>query len=87
MIRVVIAEDQAIIRTGLRALAERDGDIEVTAEAADGRAAVALTREHRPDVVLMDIRMPGVDGVMATQLIAHDPELGPNLAPSGPSCR
>ena len=75
MIRVVIAEDEPLLRSGLRALAERDGDIAVVAEAGDGGAAVARARELRPDVVLMDIRMPGVDGVTATGLILGDEAL------------
>jgi DNA-binding NarL/FixJ family response regulator len=75
MIRVVIAEDEALLRSGLRALVERDGDIEVVAEADQGGAALARTRETSPDVVLMDIRMPGLDGVSATRLITSDPGL------------
>jgi DNA-binding NarL/FixJ family response regulator len=66
MIRVIVADDQQLIRSGLRALLERDGDITVVAEAADGLAAVAAVDTHRPDVVLMDVRMPGIDGVQAT---------------------
>src|SRR5690625_2584382 len=76
MIRIVIAEDDPLLRSGLRALVEYDGDIEVVAEADQGGAALTRTRELRPDVVLMDIRMPGIDGVTATQLIREDPELG-----------
>ncbi|MBN6056225.1 response regulator transcription factor [Nonomuraea sp. RK-328] len=72
MIRVVIAEDEPLLRSGLRALAERDGDITVVAEAADGRAAVAAARAHRPDVVLMDIRMPVLDGIAATRRIVGE---------------
>ncbi len=75
MIRVVIAEDEALLRSGLKALAEYDGDIEIVAEADQGGAALARVRETRPDVVLMDIRMPGVDGITATQLITEDPDL------------
>ncbi|MEZ5085111.1 MAG: response regulator transcription factor [Tessaracoccus sp.] len=75
MIRVVIAEDEALLRSGLIALAERDGDIKIVAEADKGGAAVARVRETRPDVVLMDIRMPGIDGIAATQVIMEDPEL------------
>ena len=66
MIRVLIADDQQLIRSGLRALLERDDDIVVVAEAADGLQAVALAASERPDVVLMDVRMPGIDGVQAT---------------------
>ncbi len=65
MIRVVVADDQVLVRSGLRALLERDGDITVVAEAADGLAAVAAVAAHAPDVVLMDVRMPGIDGVAA----------------------
>jgi DNA-binding NarL/FixJ family response regulator len=75
VIRIVIAEDEPLLRSGLKALVQYDGDIEVVAEADQGGAALARTREARPDVVLMDIRMPGVDGVAATQLIREDPAL------------
>jgi len=66
-LRVLIADDQALVRAGLRLILEVQPDIEVVAEAADGEAAVRLARHHRPDVVLMDIRMPGVDGLEATR--------------------
>ncbi len=66
MIRVLIADDQQLVRSGLRTLLERDPDITVVAEAADGLQAVALAAAERPDVVLMDVRMPGIDGVQAT---------------------
>ena len=75
MIRVVIAEDEALLRSGLTALAEHDGDIQIVAEADQGGAALARVRETRPDVVLMDIRMPGLDGITATQLIRQDPDV------------
>ena len=75
MIRVLLADDQALVRAGFRLLLESAGDIAVIAEAANGGEAVALTREHAPDVVLMDINMPEVDGVTATHLIASDPRL------------
>jgi DNA-binding NarL/FixJ family response regulator len=75
MIRVLLADDQALVRAGFRLLLESAGDIAVIAEAANGGEAVALTREHTPDVVLMDINMPEVDGVTATHLIASDPRL------------
>lgn len=75
MIRVVIAEDEPLLRSGLRALIEHDGDITVVGEADQGGAALARSRETRPDVVLMDIRMPGLDGIAATQLIRGDPQL------------
>ncbi|SUA75128.1 Response regulator protein vraR [Nocardia otitidiscaviarum] len=75
MIRIVLADDHELVRTGLRALAEHDGDIEVVAEAVNGRDAVAVVRGYRPDVVLMDIRMPILDGIAATREIVADPQL------------
>ncbi|MEU8385038.1 response regulator transcription factor [Streptosporangium sp. NPDC048865] len=75
MIRVLIADDQALIRIGLRVLIETEDDLEVAGEAADGRQALELARRLRPDVVLMDIRMPGVDGLSALRDIAADPLL------------
>jgi DNA-binding NarL/FixJ family response regulator len=73
VIRVLIADDQDLIRLGLRTLLESEDDLAVVGEAADGLRAVALAQELRPDVVLMDIRMPGVDGIEATRRIAADP--------------
>ena len=75
MIRVVLADDQALVRGGFRALLDAQDDIEVVGEASDGDEAVALTRRLRPDIVLMDIRMPGVDGLAATRRIGEDPDL------------
>jgi len=69
-IRVLIADDQAMIRGGLRLILEDQPDIEVVAEAADGTAAIRLARQLRPDVCLVDIRMPGKDGIDVTQAIA-----------------
>jgi DNA-binding NarL/FixJ family response regulator len=75
MIRVLLADDQALVRAGFRALLDAQDDIEVVAEAADGDEAVRLARRHRPDVVLMDIRMPGADGLAATRAITSDDRL------------
>ncbi|MGH2584274.1 MAG: response regulator transcription factor [Dehalococcoidia bacterium] len=72
MIRVLLADDQILVRAGFRALLDAEDDIEVVGEAGDGDEAVRLTEDLRPDVVLMDIRMPGVDGLMATRRIAGD---------------
>lgn len=69
MIRIVIADDQPLIRSGLRSILERESDLAVVAEASDGAAAVTSACQHRPDVVLMDIRMPGMDGLTATTRI------------------
>ena len=69
MIRVLVADDQALVRGGFRLILEAQPDIEVVGEAADGREAVTRAQHHRPDVVLMDIRMPGMDGLEATRLL------------------
>jgi DNA-binding NarL/FixJ family response regulator len=70
-LRVVIADDQPLMRAGFKAVLEATGEIEVVAEAGDGEQAVAAARAHRPDVVLMDIRMPGLDGIEATRQIVR----------------
>jgi DNA-binding NarL/FixJ family response regulator len=75
VIRVLIAEDQAIVRAGFRALLDAETDLEVAGEAADGREAVNLTRQLNPDLVVMDIRMPELDGLEATEQITSDPAL------------
>jgi DNA-binding NarL/FixJ family response regulator len=75
MIRVLLADDQALVRGGFRALLDARDDIEVVGEAADGHEALALARSLLPDVILMDIRMPGLDGLEATRQIAADPHL------------
>ncbi len=72
MIRVLLADDQSLVRAGFRALLDAQPDIEVVAEAADGERAVRTVRELRPDVVLMDIRMPVLDGLAATRRITGD---------------
>ena len=71
MIRVLLADDQALVRGGLAMIVDAQPDMEVVAEAADGAAAVDLARRHTPDVVLMDIRMPGVDGIEATRRLVR----------------
>ncbi|MDF1489349.1 response regulator [Tessaracoccus caeni] len=76
MIRVLIADDEALVRRGLAVLLRHEPGFDVVAEASDGLSAVRQTHEHRPDVVLMDIRMPGIDGIEATRRIAQDPEVG-----------
>lgn len=74
-IRVALADDQALVRAGFRALLNAQEDVAVVGEAADGDEAVKVAREHKPDVMLMDIRMPGTDGLAATRTISADPAL------------
>ena len=75
-IRVIIADDQQLVRAGFRKILEAEDDITVLAEAGNGREAIAAARRHQPDVVLMDIRMPDLDGLEATrQLLRDDPAL------------
>ena len=75
MIRVVLADDQALVRGGFRALLDAQDDIEVVGEAGNGEEAIRLVGDLRPDVVLMDIRMPELDGLAAARRIAEEPEL------------
>lgn len=74
-ISVVLVDDQELVRAGLRTLLARDPEIEVVGEAADGRSGVRVVQQARPDVVLMDLRMPGLDGLGATRQILGDPSL------------
>jgi DNA-binding NarL/FixJ family response regulator len=75
LLRVVLADDQIMIRSGLRALLAAEPDLRVVAEAGDGQQALAAVRDHRPDVIVMDVRMPVMDGLEATRAIAADPQL------------
>src|SRR5262249_9817634 len=75
VITVLIADDQALVRAGFRALLDAQDDITVVGEASDGAAAVRLAVQQRPDVVLMDVRMPGTDGLVATRQMAADERL------------
>ncbi|MFJ5259241.1 response regulator [Streptomyces sp. NPDC088387] len=74
-IRVLLADDQALLRSAFRVLVDSEPDMEVVGEASDGAEAVRLAKEERADVVLMDIRMPGTDGLAATRMISADPTL------------
>jgi DNA-binding NarL/FixJ family response regulator len=78
-IRVLIADDQALVRAGFRKILEADSEIDVVAEAANGNEAVECSRLHMPDVVLMDIRMPGLDGIAATRRLADELKDGPRV--------
>lgn len=86
-ITVLLADDQELVRSGLRVLLDRTPGITVVAEAANGREAVGLARKHRPRIVLMDIRMPLLEGIEATRLIRADDAAGspPQLSPASPS--
>jgi DNA-binding NarL/FixJ family response regulator len=74
VIRVLLADDQTLVRDGFRSILEREPDMEVVGEAADGREAVDAARRLRPDVVLMDVRMPAMDGLEATRRLLGDPD-------------
>jgi DNA-binding NarL/FixJ family response regulator len=75
MIRVLLIDDQPLLRSGFRALLDAEDDIKVVAEACNGRAGLALAREHLPDLVLVDIQMPVMDGIETTRHVAADPAL------------
>jgi DNA-binding NarL/FixJ family response regulator len=75
VIRVMLVDDQRLVRAGFASILDDEDDIEIVAEAGDGSEALELIRRHRPDVVLMDIRMPGTDGLEATERIGADPKL------------
>ncbi|MFE2151476.1 response regulator [Streptomyces lavendulae] len=72
-VRVLVADDEAMVRAGVRAILARDPHVDVVAEAGDGNEALALTRRHRPDVVLLDIQMPGLDGLTAVARLRQEP--------------
>jgi DNA-binding NarL/FixJ family response regulator len=74
-VRVVVADDQELVRAGFVSLVRAAADLEVVAEAADGAEAIAAARDHHPDVVLMDVRMPGIDGLEASRVILEDRDL------------
>jgi len=78
-VRVLIADDQALVRAGFRKILEADPAIEVVGEAADGLGAVECSRVHAPDVVLMDIRMPALDGIAATRRLTDELKDGPRV--------
>jgi DNA-binding NarL/FixJ family response regulator len=79
LIRILIADDQALVRTGFRVIVDAEPDLEVVGEAADGRAAIDETARLHPDVVLMDIRMPNLDGIEATRQVAAKAPRGPRV--------
>ena len=78
-IRVAVADDQELVRTGFRVILESEPDIDVVGEAADGREAIEVAQQHNPDVVLMDVRMPHLDGLEATRRIVTGTDEGPRV--------
>jgi DNA-binding NarL/FixJ family response regulator len=74
MIRVLLADDQPLVRTGLRMILSTEPDLEIVGEASDGAEAITMSARERPDVVLMDVRMPGTDGIQATRIITAAPD-------------
>jgi DNA-binding NarL/FixJ family response regulator len=79
MIRVCLVDDQTLVRQGVRSLLDLSADIRVVAEASDGRQSLEVIAQHRPDVVLMDLRMPGMNGIEAMQALASGPGLPPTI--------
>ncbi len=79
MIRVCLVDDQTLVRQGVRSLLDLSADIRVVAEASDGRQALEVIAQHQPDVVLMDLRMPGMNGIEAMQALASGPGLPPTI--------
>jgi DNA-binding NarL/FixJ family response regulator len=75
VIRILLVDDQVLIRSGIRSLLEAEDDIEVVAEAADGHQGVALAKQYRPDIALVDVQMPVLDGIEATRQIVADERL------------
>jgi DNA-binding NarL/FixJ family response regulator len=74
-LRVVVVDDEPLVRQGLRLVLELEPGLEIVGEGDDGRAALELVRRHRPDLALLDVRMPGMDGIEATRLICAEPDL------------
>jgi DNA-binding NarL/FixJ family response regulator len=77
MVKVLIADDQALVRTGFRMILDAEDDVEVTGEAADGLEAIAAARSERPDVILMDVRMPNMNGIEATRRLVDKDDVDP----------